>query len=265
MQFQCFKNFECKAGTVMVDASTGRSVRLFIHMLLIGADSQMRWIIGSVNPPTTGASSAFGHEISEECTQTCLKCNAARAQFHEARSYQQRNFAAAVDAVVQLQALPPASVVSEAILLLLSISCSTQEHMNLRRSLALHKAVGSNPLFRREIALHFNPFVQIPHDVLHCELLGISKKLAELVAASSPAVQQLLNRRIAALCDARVCKRFKIGAVARWNGRDLKQFIRVAMVLLPGVPGISEDLATCCILESQLLWFLTNLEWPMRL
>ena len=45
----------------MHDVSKRCDIRLFIHLLLISADSQMRWIIGGVNTPQTGANPlAFG-------------------------------------------------------------------------------------------------------------------------------------------------------------------------------------------------------------
>ena len=56
----------------MYDTAISQEVWLFPQILLFGADSQMRWVIGSVNPPSTGASLCFGHAIDPLSTQVCF-------------------------------------------------------------------------------------------------------------------------------------------------------------------------------------------------
>lgn len=68
----------------MFDANKGIEIRLFIHLFQIGADSQMRYALGSVNPPSLGSALAFGvHEIREENLALCLQCKALKPTFYQ--------------------------------------------------------------------------------------------------------------------------------------------------------------------------------------
>jgi hypothetical protein len=137
-----------------------------------------------------------------------------------------------------------------------------QEKGEALREEGLHKAVLDNPLFEERMVTVFNPHVQVPHDVLHSEQLGISKKLARLVAdMASESSRNLIDRRIEMLARAKMCQCIKIRHVGTWNGRDLRQFIRVAPVVCSGVPGLTDLLIECLLAEAQVMWYLTCPDW----
>jgi hypothetical protein len=69
-------------GTVMWDSYLKCQVWVFIHVLIIGADLQMRPLLASVNLPGMGSGLAFGkHKVSEDSTRVCLMYNAPQADF----------------------------------------------------------------------------------------------------------------------------------------------------------------------------------------
>lgn len=132
--------------------------------------------------------------------------------------------------------------------------------------MAVHKKVGENPLFEPAVAAEFSAYLQVPHDTLHCELLGISKVLAEHAAElMNERTRRLVQARVAVLAASKLCNVFNLDVVNRWNGRDIRQFIRVASLVLAGLPGIPADLLECCMLEAHVLWYLTNPEWSTKL
>lgn len=126
----------------------------------------------------------------------------------------------------------------------------------------LHKEVLQNPLFDGSLLALFDPHVQIPHDILHSELLGISKKLAQatLTYASASAVK-LIEKRVVQLARQGKCNYVDIKKCGKWTGRDIKQFIRIAPIILEGIAGIPSNLVQCCHYEAQVLWYLSNPEW----
>ena len=234
-------------GTVMVDSAIEREVRVYIHLLLINADSQMRWIIGSVNPPSQ-SSASFGHVTDPRSLELCLMCHERRPNFGQAQEGRPRSYEESVDVATRLR----------------TGALTQQERENVIRNAGLHKEVAENPLFMSETLNHrlFNPHQQITHDTLHTELLGNSKKLAKYVYDSTtPTVRELINNRVRALIRRGHCKRIDINQCQMWSGRDIRQFIRVAPVILQNIQEIPDDLYMCIELEAELLWYLTCPEW----
>ena len=89
-------------GVVMLDSARQVEVRLYVHLLLISADSQMRWIIGSVNPPSQ-SERAFSHETDPRSLELCLMCHERRPNFGLAQAGRARSYEESVDVTVRLQ------------------------------------------------------------------------------------------------------------------------------------------------------------------
>lgn len=75
----------------------------------------------------------------------------------------------------------------------------------------------------------------------------------------------IITSRIYKLVQLKKCQKIDLQQAARWNGRDLRTFIKIAPIVLYDLQGIAKNLIDCCLLEAQVMWYLTNPDWCKKL
>lgn len=199
--------------------------------------------------------------------ELCVQCHEHRSDFAKAASGTARKFSAALE-VVKLASQPNLTQeVCSATYYLKFNCCNTvqiqsQSVKEILRDEGVHKRIRENPLFRDLLLGVFDPYRQIPHDSLHSDMLGIGKHMG--LAARDLLTKEgkiVVNARVRVLAKRGICNIVDIGEAATWNGRDIRQFSRIAPIVLSGLDTIPALLLECFQKEAELIWYLTLPDW----
>ncbi|KAH3732169.1 hypothetical protein Pelo_17002 [Pelomyxa schiedti] len=226
-------------GVPIWSAFHGQLVRLYARLVLFTADGQMRWMAAGVNPPSGNLSAYW-----------CQTCEIPCAGFHSDYQAPKRNLQYCIEQCKIASQAPNES----------------QAYLIMHRC-HLHKNAFANPLLAYAEKLSFNPFVQVPGDILHVFLLNLAKKIAKTLQEklTSDAVH-LIEQRSQLIHNywkaQGICIPLpNLTAIKQWNGKDVLKFLSLAPITLQQLPDLHEEYALCICSLVKLVFLVKSPFW----